>query len=275
MPISYTKRKVRRLSRKVRNWSTVAKLTLQGNKMPNSAKLKNTKNPILVIYGFGATRRTMLILERRLQQEGYVTFSLNLGGFIGTFNTVSIEESAKYIDKKVEQLYKKNKIKGKMYIVGHSKGGLIGSYYIKFLNGARRVKTFITMGTPYNGSLWSYLTFIPPVSAVCKSLKQLKPDSAFIKKLRNTPFPKHIKVFSIYSKGDNACHFPTSVLKEAPHVKNVEVFGMSHSELLIKKSAFYAIRHGLKDEMPQSWIEASRKSYRNYLKKKQPTTKQR
>ena len=267
MPISLLKRKTRRLSRRVRNWTTIATLTLKGNKVPRNTKPGHWKNPILMIYGFGASRRTMAILEHRLKQDGYTTFSLNLGGLIGTFNTVSIEESARFIDKRIEQLYKKNKLKGKISVVGHSKGGLIGSYYIKFMNGSRRVQKFITLGTPYNGTPWALLSHVPPVGFICKSLTQMKSGSEFLHKLNNTPYAKSVKAYSIYSKDDNACPIPASVVEEAHNVNNIEVFGVTHSELLIKKTVFNAIRHALRDEMPESWIEASRKSYKEYLKK--------
>ncbi|EKD50566.1 MAG: PGAP1 family protein [uncultured bacterium] len=260
MPISFIKRKIRRVSRRVRNWSTIASLTLKGNRVGKNTRLANAKHPILMIYGFGSSRRTMAILETRLRQDGHVTFSLNLGGFIGTFNTVSIEESARYIDKKVEEFYKKYNIQGKLNLVGHSKGGLIGSYWIKFLNGARRVNTLVTLGAPYNGTPWGYFSYIPGVSLVLKSLKQLKPNSIFLQRLRETPYPKRVKVFSVYSKDDNACPFPASVLEEADNVKNIEIPSATHSELLVKKTVFNIIRHALKNEMPESLIDATRKN---------------
>jgi len=266
MPISHIKRKARRLSRRTRSWSTIASLTLKGNQLSNKTKLKNCKNPVLMIYGFGATRRTLAILENRLKKAGYTIFSFNLGGFFGTFNTSSIEETARHIDTKVEKLYKKYKIRGKMSIVGHSKGGLIGQYYVKFLNGSRRVKCLVTLGSPHNGTPWCLLAAYTPLAWVCKSLKQMSPLSGFIKKLKSKKFPKACNVYSIYSKEDTACPFPVGVLEEAPNVCNIEVFDVTHSELLIKKNVFNAIRHGLRNEMPESWAESSRKSYEEHVK---------
>jgi hypothetical protein len=43
--------------------------------------------------------------------------------------------------------------------------------------------------------------------------------------------------------------------------------GVSHSELLIKKNVHHAIHHALKDEMPISWEEASRKNYQDHVEK--------
>ncbi len=268
MPLSRLKRRARKLTRRARSWTTIARLTLTGNKIEKSAKLKNCRNPILMIYGFGATRRTLAILENRLRLDGYTIFSVNLGGFFGTFNTSSIEESARHIDTKIERLYKKYNIQGKLSIVGHSKGGLIGQYYIKFLGGIKRVKTFIMLGTPHQGNPWAMLASLTPLGFFSKGLRQMSPVSDFIKNLRGTAFPKHIKVFSIYSRDDTVCPFPVAVLEDAENIKNIEVFGVSHSELLIKKNVYNAIKHALKNEMPQSWEDASRKNYQEHLDKR-------
>lgn len=268
MPISKLKRKARRLSRRAKSWSTIARLTLSGNKVEKNSKLKNCRNPVLMIYGFGATQRTLAILEKRLKQDGYTIFSLNLGGFFGTFNTASIEETARLIDTKIEHLYKKFKIRGKLSIVGHSKGGLIGQYYVKFLSGSKRVRTLITLGTPHNGNPWALLAAYSPVGLILKSLRQMTPMSGFIKRIKAKPFPKGMKVFSIYSKDDTMCPFPMAVLEEAENIKNIEIYGASHAELLIKKSVYNAIKHGLKDEMPESWADVSRKNYKEHVQKK-------
>lgn len=252
MIISQIKRRLRRLKRRADSWATIVQLTLSGNKVERKSLLKDGRNPVLLIYGFGATRRTLDILEARLKQDMATIFSVNLGGFFGTINTDSIEESARFLDRKIERLYKKYRMKGKLSIIGHSKGGLIGAYYIKFLNGAKRVKTFITLGTPHNGNPWALLAAFSPMGLVCKSIRQMTPVSGFIKKLKSKPFPKNVRVWTIYSKDDTICPFPCAVLEEAKNVKNVEVYGASHSELLIKKNVAHAIKHALRNEVPAS-----------------------
>lgn len=268
MPIARVKRVARRIARRAQSWGTIVGLTLSGNSVERISKLKNCRDPIMMIYGFGATRRTLAILEKRLQTDGFTVFSVNLGGFLNTFNTDSIERLARHIQEKVERLYKKHNFRGKLTILGHSKGGVIGHYYIKNLGGAKRVKSLITMGTPHNGNPWAMIASFTPISWICKSLKQMSPISQFIKNLKNTPFPKGVKVYSIYSKDDTVCPYPVSVLGETEDVKNIEVFGVSHSEFLIKKNAYNAIKHALNNEIPVSWTEVSRKNYLDHLDEK-------
>lgn len=271
MPISKLKRRTRRLHRRIKNLGKIVHLTLSGNGIPRNENLRNAKNPVFMIYGFGASRRTLSILENRLKNDGYTIITMNLGGMLGTFNTEAIDESARRIDKKIEQIYKKYKIKGKISMIGHSKGGLIGAYYIKFLNGAKRVKTFITLGTPHNGNPWAAAGSKLQLGLFFPSIKQMSPESPFLEKLHKKNFPKSIRVYSIYSKDDMVCPFPVSVLEdEDDNVENIEIMNVTHAELLIKKSVYYALKHGLNQEMPESWRKASQKSYHEYLIKDDP-----
>lgn len=262
---SSIRRFVRRSIRKTKSWGTIVALTLRGNHVEKKANLKRSKNPVLMLYGFGATRRTFSILERRLYNDGYTVFSINLGGIFGTFNTHAIEELGAYIDQKIERLYKKYEFQGKLSIISHSKGGLIGHYYIKRLGGEQRVRRLITLGTPHNGNPWAMLAMFTPIHFLLKSVRQMTPMSNFIKRLKKGPFPKKVKLYSLYSKDDIVCPFPCAVLDEAPNVKNIEIEGISHSEFLIKKSAYNIIKHALHDQMPLSLEVRSREKMQERL----------
>lgn len=257
MPISHVKRKARRFVRRARNWFTIAELTLSGNAVEHSSVLEKAAHPVMLLYGFGATRRTMSILEKRLQQDGFSTFTIHLGGLFNTFNTDSIEDLAHYVEKKVERLYRKYKFRGPLSIIAHSKGGLISQYYVKKLSGAKRVKTLITLGSPHNGSNIAFLMSLTPAALIMKSIRQMTPRSQLIRELQQIPFDRKIQVYSIFSRDDIVCPYPSSLLDEAKNVKNIEVPGASHSELLIKKNVYYAIQHALKNQMPNSWSKSS------------------
>lgn len=256
MPISNIRRVTRRLARRTKSWGTIVALTLRGNKVERKADLKYSKKPVLLLYGFGATRRTFSILERRLYNDGYTVFSINLGGLLGTFNSRAIEDLASYVDEKIERLYKKYSFRGKLSIIAHSKGGLIGKYYVKRLGGDRRVKIVVTLGTPHNGNPWALLGLLTPLPLIFKSIRQMAPMSGFLKRLKKGPFPKRVKLFSVFSQDDRVCPYPSAIVEEASNVKNIEVEGISHSEFLIKKSVYNLIKHALNNEMPisiQEW----------------------
>src|SRR3990167_9202224 len=143
MTVSGIRRVAWRMARRTKSWGTVVALTLGGNRIERKANLYRSKSPVLLLYGFGATRRTFSILEKRLYNDGCTVFSINLGGLFDTFNTEAIESLASHVDQKIERLYKKYQFRGKLSIISHSKGGLIGRYYIKRLGGDQRVKLLI------------------------------------------------------------------------------------------------------------------------------------
>lgn len=273
MAISSIRRFTRRVARRTKSWTTIVSLTLRGNRVEKKAKLQGCKEPVLLLYGFGATRRTFSILEKRIYQDGYTVFSINLGGILGTFNSEAIEILATHIDHKIERLYEKYKIKGKLSIISHSKGGLIGHYYVKRLGGDRRVKTLITLGTPHNGNPWAMVFSYTPVTFVFKSIRQMAPMSPFIQRLKQGPFPKKTDLYSIFSKDDRVCPYPVAVLEETANVKNVEIQGISHSEFLIKKSVYHVIKHALDGNMPKSLEDRTRERVlKNKLEDNRSTT---
>ena len=237
----------RRIRRDLLNTATYLKLTLEGNKVKRLTDFSQCDHPVLLLYGFGATRRTFAILEERLRRDDFCVFSLNLGGIFDTFNTRCIETLAELVEEKVERLchrYHLNEIS----IIGHSKGGLIGRYYVKRLKGAKRVKALITLGTPHNGNPWVFLGLFSPLALFSKSLRQLFPMSPFIQKLKEGSFPKSVRFVSIYSKKDRICPYKSAILdipSKAPNIKNVELKDLSHSDFIIRKKAYNAIKKEL------------------------------
>ncbi len=249
MPIRTVTRYLKEVKRDFRATATYVRLALQGNKVERITDFKTCKHPVLLLYGFGATRRVFSILERRLRNDGFCVFSLNLGGVFETFNTRCIEELAEHVKKKVERLCAKYHL-NKMSIIGHSKGGLIGRYYIKRLGGAKRVKSLITLGTPHHGNPLVFLGLISPLALFSKSIWQMYPMSPFIRRLKKGRWPKHVRLVSLYSKEDRVCFYKSAMLdipEGATQIKNVELMGMSHSDYIMRRSVYNVIRRELRE----------------------------
>lgn len=247
MPIKWIKRTGRRLRRDLNTTLSYIRMNLEGNKVERITDFTKCAHPVLLLYGFGATRRSFSILERRLRKDGFCIFSLNLGGLLDTFNTRCIEDLAAFVKKKIERLCNRYDL-GKISIIGHSKGGLIGHYYVKRLQGSERVRTLITLGTPHNGNPWALLGAFTPIGLFSKSVWQMIPRSPFIKRLKEGPFPKDVHFASIYSKSDKVCYYPGAILGMAEgqeNLKNIELPGLNHADYVIRKSAYEAIRREL------------------------------
>ena len=202
--------------------------------------------PVLLLHGFFATRRTLDVLERRLRRDGYCVFSLNLGGLARTFNTRSIRDLARFVRLKVERIYQRNPALGALSIVGHSMGGLIGAYYVKELDGARRAHTLVTLGMPYHGTPVAYAAL--PLGILARSLWQMAPTSQFIRELRPSAWPRGVQVTSLYSRADRVARFPSPLVETGtPGLRNVEVDARGHREFLYRKRVYDAILRALRN----------------------------
>ncbi|HCU25776.1 MAG TPA: permease [Deltaproteobacteria bacterium] len=250
MSLKTLQRYLRQFRRHTGNTVEYFRLTFEGDQVERVTDFKALKRPVLLLHGYGGTRRVFKVLERRLRRDGFSVFSLKLGGIFDTFNTKPIPDLASFVAKKIESLYRRHGIREKLIIVGHSKGGLIGRCYIKHFEGHRRVKTLITMGTPHNGNPWAILALLTPLALLTESLRQMTPVSPFIRRLNKTPWPEDVKVVSIYSKGDTVCPYPSAVLKTSAgsKVKNIEMSDISHVEFLMKKQVYGLIRQEILEE---------------------------
>ena len=253
MPLRHTQRKLRKLKRTANAWMKVITLTLEGNQVDRKSKLDGADHPVLLLQGLGSTRRTLSVIERRLQRDGHRVFSIHLGGMLNTFNSKKIEESARLVREKIEALYAKYQFKGKMSIIGHSKGGLIGRYYIQFLDGHSRVRHLVTLGTPHNGNPWALLGSLTPLGWIVKSLRQMSPTSELIKKLQSAPFPKEVQMTSIYSHSDLLNPYPGALVDlgpDTPNIRNICVDGVGHVDFLVKKSVYSHVKFALRETAP-------------------------
>lgn len=235
----------RRLRRTLEEIGGYLPFHTRGNEVIRRTDFTRCPRPVLMLYGFFSTRRTFDVLERRLRRDGYGVWSINLGGLLDTYSTRGIEECAELVREKVERLYARYEL-GPLSIVGHSKGGLIGRYYVKRLGGDSRVRALVTLGTPHNGSPTAYLG-CATVGAVAKSVWQMTPMSPFIRRLKIGAFPRHVRFASIYSKEDVFSPFPSCILEtqEGDNLFNVEVQGITHREFLLRRSVYGAVREHL------------------------------
>jgi triacylglycerol lipase len=211
-------------------------LNVDGNHVERKTDFTRCQRPLLLLYGFFSTRRTLEVLERRLRRDGYCVFSLNLGGYKRAFNTRGIDDLADFVRAKIERLYARYPGMGPLTIVGHSKGGLIGAYYVKKLGGHRRTRALVTLGTPHNGTPAAY--FGLPISLLAHSLLQMTPMSPFIRRLQESPWPENVRFSSVYSRRDRMNPFPSGLIDtRMPQLRNVEV-DCTHREFLFKKKIY-------------------------------------
>jgi triacylglycerol lipase len=238
-------RAVRRAARKVEHLAAALELPGAENRVEKRTDFRHCPRPVLLLHGWLSSRRTFEVLERRLRRDGYGVFSLDLGGLRGSFSGRGIDDLADLVRAKVERIYARYPGLGPLTVVGHSKGGLIATYYVKKLGGWRRTRAVVTLGTPHRGTPLAWLGL--PLAPLTPSLVQMAPGSGFLARLHDGPWPAQVRLASIWSRQDGASPYPCCLIEThgLPHLANVEV-SSDHRGLVVHKKVYLALLRELR-----------------------------
>ena len=195
---------------------------------------------MLLIHGYLATRGSLHLLERHLAHRGHIVISYPLGFPV---NLGDIRDSAGLIARKVESIVAQTGVT-EIDVVAHSLGGLVGLYYLKRLGGRHRVRRFIMLGTPAQGT-WSALLGLVTAPLGRASL-QLLPGSPFLRELGEVPLPKGVDVISIGAMRDWMAPLSTTVLDGVRHI----ALPTGHSGLLVDAEVAKVVADLLSDGPP-------------------------
>lgn len=154
-----------------------------------------TPPPVLLLHGYLATRGSVHLLEDRLTARGHVVMTYRFG----PVHLGDIRDSAEFIARKVESLVSQIGV-DKVDIVAHSMGGLVALDYLKRLDGHRRVRRLVLLGTPILGT-WSALLGIA-TAPLGRAAMQLLPGSSFLRELGHLPMPAGPEVIAIAGERD-------------------------------------------------------------------------
>lgn len=240
-------RQARRTAR--RHWQGLS-VTFRGNRVPRRVDFqRGVPRPILLLQGFGSTRRSLTMLEKRLRADGFEVFSFRLGGLFGTLNTRGIDRIARDVLAKIESLRARYHL-GKIAVVGHSKGGLVGRYLVSCLGGSAHIDALITLGTPHQGLPYQQLARLTRWGLAMPSVRQMRPTSRFFRRLRESQLPASVRCISIHSADDHVIPTPLAHWGDdhgAHQPLNIELAGISHTDYLIKSRVYEVIREQLKN----------------------------
>ncbi|QIX27693.1 alpha/beta fold hydrolase [Nocardioides sp. JQ2195] len=142
-------------------------------------------SPVVLVHGtFGDRKNLLENLSRGIKTAGFCVFSLDYGNRA----TGDIAESAKTLKKYVAKVRRATGAQ-KVSLVGHSQGGMMPRYYIKFLGGAKVVDDLVGIapsnhGTDAIGNLRPLMGLTGPIlDVVCRACNQQGTDSAFLRRL--------------------------------------------------------------------------------------------
>ncbi len=115
--------------------------------------------PVVLVHATGVNLGTNWVaLSPMLANAGYCVYAFNYGmtwlslGRVGGLGEIS--SSAKTLASFVEKV-RSSTGAAKVDLVGHSQGGMMPNYYIKFLGGASKVRTFVGLSPSNHGTTLS------------------------------------------------------------------------------------------------------------------------
>ncbi|HEX8870213.1 MAG TPA: alpha/beta fold hydrolase [Lentzea sp.] len=159
----------------------------------NEWTCRSTKRPVVLLHG---THVNMALnwntLSPLLKNNGFCVFALNYGGleFGQVGGTGPIEQSGDELAEFVERVRMATG-SSQVDLVGHSQGGLLAQYYVKFLGGAAKVHDVVGLAPTSHGSdalgadrwIWSLLQVFPALEGAISAT-----DPAALQQLRGSPF---------------------------------------------------------------------------------------
>ena len=190
--------------------------------------------PVILVHGtFGDMSDSWQALSPLLYDNGYCVFALNYGsyngsGSVGIYATGEIGQSAHQLKAFVEQVLGATHAR-KVDLVGHSQGGMMPRYYLRFLGGASKVDTLVGLapsnhGTTLDGifTLSSYFPGSNVFFTDCPACQEQEAGSPFLTNLNaGGDTVPGVNYTVIESRNDEVVTPYTSAFLSGPDVTNI------------------------------------------------------
>ena len=177
--------------------------------------------PVVVVHGTFGDRRSLLEnLSRTMAAAGYCVFSLDYGNR----GTGDIAASARQLKRYVATVLDATGA-ARVSLVGHSQGGMMPRYYIKFLGGDAHVDDLIGLAPSNPGTALIGAGPGPGLGWLCTACRQQAAGSAFLAELNaGDETPGRVSYTQITTRYDEIVVPHTSgYLAEGPRTTNVTI----------------------------------------------------
>jgi pimeloyl-ACP methyl ester carboxylesterase len=195
----------------------------------------DASRPILLLHGFAASTRGLLHLGRELERAlGRKTVVV-----ANSSGSADLRERARDVGRALDRLAA---VPGFEYadVVGHSMGGLVATYLLKRVDGGRRVRNVLTLGTPHRGAPLARV-FSVLFAGLSRVMRQMTPRSGLLEELKWMPVPSGCRLVSIAGERDQVVPASFARLMPLPGHRNLRIPGATHSRLLLSPSVLGAL----------------------------------
>jgi triacylglycerol lipase len=140
---------------------------------------------VLVNGTFEPMIKNWMTLSPALKDAGYCVYGFNYGYTNGVPQTAAMEGSAEELSRFVNSVLGASGAK-KVNLVGHSQGGLMPLYYLKYLGGATKVNALVGIAPATHGSdTFGLSGYSDPAveNPLCPACSQAGAGSSFLQKV--------------------------------------------------------------------------------------------
>jgi len=196
-------------------------------------------DPIFLVQGFGSSVAVLRPLERRIRRLGRPTFCpappLGLG---------DIRNAAALVHDAIEQAAASRPFE-RADVIGHSMGGLVASYLLKYLDRGRRISRVVALGTPFCGLRFARFGALLLGPFGC-SLRQMTPSSSLLQLLARLPVPPGCALISIAGAKDWLVPMEATRLPATAGHLHFDAGPLDHWELLLRQRCFAHVEQALR-----------------------------
>lgn len=214
-----------------------------------SSVVASTSDPVIVVAGTVSPAFANELLRGRLAGDGYDAYIFELPGLgIGDIANSSIA-LADFVDDVLADTGA-----SKVDLVGHSQGGLVARYFVKYLGGAGEVDSLITLGAPNHGTALANLGAVLGIVGFCASCAQMAIGSAFLNDLNaGDDTIGSVQYTNIYTSYDEIV-FPASTARLDDGATNVRLQSrcwlrvVGHLGLIVDGAVYDGVRDALRHQ---------------------------
>ena len=177
--------------------------------------------PVVIVHGTFGDRKSLLDdLSSAMVDEGFCVFSLDYGNR----GTGDIATSAQQLKKFVAKVLDATGA-AKVSMVGHSQGGMMPRYYVKFLGGATHVDDLVGLSPSNHGTTVVGDPSNPLTGALCPSCAQQAAGSPFLTRLnRGDETPGAVSYTQVTTRYDEVVvPYTSAYLAAGPRTTNVTI----------------------------------------------------
>jgi triacylglycerol lipase len=195
---------------------------------------KRSASPVLLVHGILGQRHLYWnLFRRRLEQDGFRVDEVSLPyTLLG-----DIRVAAERLSEKVEEVAPDGQ---RVDLVCHSAGGIVARYYLKFLGGAKRVRHIVFLGSPHQGTYFSYVLPVLRIAA------QVRPGADLLRELGGD-IPDGVRATNFWSPVDGVIIPAQNSILHHPSAKNVKVPWMHHWGFLLSPQIHKQVAKALRD----------------------------